>query len=248
VKLLRMRIGLTLVLVLIMGAWFPGLRPALAFEPIMDYWFIEKFTVEDAALPQGVTIHISDAAAQPRASLILENQTETPLFVMSLNYKDVLVMVTPDPNWKARVNGAHEVASYLVAPDRPASLNIEALTDLDRSLADRNVLTYDPPSANVIIPTAQSSELLLVYAGQVFEVPFKLEYALKTNFDNGSQVYLQWLSNVQATDNASATATQRAVASAARMVRNNILIVGLGGVAVLFVAGWLAWKGLSHHK
>lgn len=214
----------------------------------MDYWFTETLTEGRAELPVGVVVRTSDPAAQLRATLILENQTETLLFVMSLNYKDVLVMATPDPNWKARVNGAHEVASYLVAPDRPAYLNMEALTDLDKNLVDRNVLTIDPPPSDVPIPGAQSSELLLVYGEQVIEVPFTITYTLNTKFDNGTEAYLNRMTNVQAPDSASATATQQAVAFTERVVRNNTLVIGLAGVAALLGVGWLTWRGLFRRK
>jgi hypothetical protein len=198
----------------------------MAFEPTMDYWFIETLTVGDVELPAGVEILVSNPSYQPRGFLILNNKTETLLYVLSLGYKDVLVMATPDPNWKARVNGAHEVASYLVAPDKPAYLSMEALADLDPNLADQNVLTFDPPPIDVSIPAAQSSELLLVYGGQMIEVPFMLAYTLNTGFDNGTVAYLNWMMNAQATDVASATATQQSEESAARVISNNIMLIG----------------------
>lgn len=236
------------MLLLLIGGMQSGVRPAQTFEPGMDYWFIETLSVGRVELPVGVVVRTSDPAAQPRATLTLENQTQPLLFVMSLNYKDVLVMATPDPNWKARVNGAHEVASYLVTPDRPAYLNIEALTDLDKNLVDRNVLTIDPPPSDVPIPGAQSSELLLVYDEQVIEVPFTITYTFNPKFDNGTEADLNRMTNVQATNNASATATQQAVAFTERVVRNNKLIIGLAGVAALVGVGWLTWRGLSRRK
>lgn len=203
-----------------------GSHAVMAFEPTMDYWFIETLTVSDVELPAGVEILVSNPSYQPRGFLILNNKTETLLYVLSLGYKDVLVMATPDPNWKARVNGAHEVASYLVAPDKPAYLSMEALADLDPNLADQNVLTFDPPPIDVSIPAAKSSELLLVYGGQMIEVPFMLAYTLNTGFDNGTAAYLNWMMNAQATDVASATATQQSEESAARVISNNIMLIG----------------------
>jgi len=70
----------------------------MAFEPTMDYWFIETLTVSDVELPAGVEILVSNPSYQPRGFLILNNKTETLLYVLSLGYKDVLVMATPDPN------------------------------------------------------------------------------------------------------------------------------------------------------
>ena len=231
------------MLLLVIGGMLSGALPVKAVEPNTDYWFLETLTVSDVDLPAGVVIPLSDQSAQPRASLVLENQTDTVLYVLSLNYKDVLLMQTPDPNWKSRVNMAHEVASYLVAPNRPANLDMEALTDLDRNLVDRNVLTFDPPPADLSIPAVQTSELLLVYGEQVILVPFMLTYGLNANFDNGSGVELAWKASVQATGNASASATREAEAYAARVGRNTTLVAGLMVAAVLLFTGWLVWRG-----
>jgi hypothetical protein len=214
----------------------------------MDYWFNEILTVSDVELPAGVVIRSSDPAVQPRAILILENQTDTMLYMLSLSYKDVLVMQTPDPNWKSRVSMAHEVASFQVVSNRPVYLGIEALTDLDHNLVDQNILTFDPPATDLAIPARQTSELLLVYGEQVILVPFTLTYALNIQFENGSEAYLYWMANVQATDNASAAATRQAEASTTRGVRNNILVAGLIGVAVLLLAGWLLWSRFLHRR
>jgi hypothetical protein len=211
-----------------------------AFDPKANYWFNETLTVGKVELPSGVAIRTSDPAAQPHAYLILENQTETLLYVLSLGYKDVLVMATPDPNWKARVNIAHEVASYLVAPNRPAKLSVEALIDLDRNLVDRNVLTLTPPPTAVSIPTEQKSELLLVYNGQVIEVPFTIAYALNTNFDTGLEG-----ANTLGTDNANAPATPPMEASPAHVVWNAVLAIGLVGAAILMIV-WLVCRGKRH--
>ena len=216
-----------------MGALPISVHTARAFEPVKDYWYIETLTVGEVDLPKGVEALTSNPSSEPRSPLILKNQTEILLYVMSLRYKDVLVMATPDPAWVARVNGAQEAASYLAAPNRMAFLSIEALTDLDPNLKDRNILSSDPPPEDVTIPAAQNSELLLVYGKQVIEVPFKLAYTLNTNFDNGSGVYKNWLTNVQADENTNSTATQQAEAAAAQVKRNNSIIIGLLGVAML---------------
>jgi len=227
-----------------MGTMLLGVRSVWALEPSKDYWFNETFTVGDVELPAGVVIRPSDPKVQPRGFLVLENQTKTLLFVLSLGYKDVLVMKTPDPNYKNRVNGAHEVASYLVAPDRPANLGMEALTDLGRDLEDRNVLSFDPPPENVPIPAAQSSELLLVYGDQVLIIPFTVSYALNTNFDNGSEADQTRIANTQATN--IATATQEAGTSGASGMKNNVITIGLVGATILIIAGWWIWRRLSY--
>jgi hypothetical protein len=235
------------MLLVILGVMQSGPPRARASEPIKDYWFIETLVVGAVRLPEGVEILTSNSSSQPRGSIVLKNQTQTLLFVMSLRYIDVLVMATPDPGWKARLNAAHEVASYLVAPNRPADLNIEALADLDLNLLDRNILSSDPPPTDVSIPATQSSELLLVYDGQVVEVPFTLSYSLNVNFDNGTGANLK-MANIKATGNASATATQRAQAFAIQVAGNNFMLVGLVVVAALLIAGWLGWRGLSRGK
>ena len=241
-------IGYIGTILLVVGALPISVPTAKAFEPVKDYWFIETLTVGEVELPKGVEVLTSDPSSEPRRPLILKNQTETLLYVMSLRYKDVLVMATPDPDWVARVNGAQEAASYLAAPNRMAFLSIEALTDLDPNLTDRNILTFDPPPEDVTIPAAQNSELLLVYGKQVIEVPFKLAYTLNTNFDNGSGVHKNWLTNVQANASANSAATQQAKAAAAQVKRNNSMIIGLLGVVILLVSGWLVWRRLNRIK
>jgi hypothetical protein len=164
--------------------------------------------------------------------------------VLSLGYKDVLVMRAPDSGYKHRVNGAHEVASYLVAPDRPANLGMEALTDLDRDLEDRNVLNTNPPPVNAAIPNAQNSELLLVYSDQVIVVPFTVSYALNTNLDDVSESDQATTTNIQATDIAT-TAQEAGIASVSGMKNAEITIV-LAGATILIITGWLVWRRLSH--
>ena len=228
-----------------MGAIQSGPSSAAGLAPAMDYWFIESLRVADAALPAGVDILVSNPSMQTRGNITLKNQTETLLFAMSLDYKDGLVVATPDPVWKARVSGAHEAASYFAALDRPAYLSIEALTDLDHNLVDRNILSHDPPPEDVSVPAAQKSELLLVYGEQVIEVPFTLAYGLNTHFGNSTEADKNTKANIQATDNARLTATRQAEISAAPSTRNDVLLVGLAGTAVLLIAVWLAWKGLK---
>jgi len=63
-----------------------------------------------------------------------------------------LVMETPDPDWKNRINLAHEVASYLATPTRSVYLNMAALTDLDQNLVDHNELIFSPPAADTAMP------------------------------------------------------------------------------------------------
>jgi hypothetical protein len=231
------------MLFLVSGAVRLGVHSVQASEPGQDYWFSETFTLGDVELPLGVVIRTSDPATTPRAYLYLDNQTETILYVLSLSYEDVLVMKTPDPEYKARLNGAHEVASYLVALDRPANLGMEALINLDRDLEDRNVLNIDPPLVNVSIPATQSSELLLVYSDQVITVPFTVTYALNTNLDNGSAAEKTWIASLPVT--AVATPTQAADTSGFLGMKNYVITIGMAVVMILLIAGWLVWKRMT---
>ena len=240
-----MFIRLISMLLLIIRAILSSASSATGFTPGMDYWFIESLQVGEVELPAGVDILASNPSMQTRGYMVLKNQTETLLYVMSLGYQDGLVMATPDPLWKARVSGAHEAASYLAALDRPAYLTIEALTDLDHNLVDRNVLSNEPPPEDVSVPAAQKSELLLVYGEQVIEVPFTLAYLLNTHFGNGLEADKNSMVNIQATDNARLTATRQAEVSAAPRMRIDVLLVGLAGTAVLLIAVWLVWRGLK---
>ncbi len=241
-------IRLTGVFLLLLGATQHNGHQASASEPKMDYWFIETLKAGGLELPAGVDILASDPSLQPRGFFVLENKTEIPLYVMSLSYKAVLVMTTPDPNWKSRVNGAHEAASFIAVPGRSAYLDMAALTDLDQNLVDRNVLSSAPPPDNQSIPAVQSSELLLVYADQVIEVPFTLTYSLNTHFDSGSLSSTQPGLNVQATGIAGSTSTQQAEALAEREARETFLVVGLVGITILAVSGWLVWRSLNRSR
>jgi hypothetical protein len=237
---------------LLIGVMILGALPVKAGKPQAGiwwyYWYSETITLGDAKLPAGINIQGTDTSNVPRATLTLENHTDTLLFVLSLNYKDVLVMVTPAPNWKARVNMAHEVASYLVAKDKPAILDMQALADLDLSLVDRNALSPYPPPTDRKVPEQQQSELLLVYGGQVYSVPFTVSYALNLPADSRVAVHPLLLVNTQETNLARATVTPQADAVITNAVRNNLVVIGLGGLAAVFIIGWLAWKGLSQQR
>jgi hypothetical protein len=125
---------------------------------------------------------------------------------------------------------------------------MEALTDLDQDLEDRNVLTLDPPADDVTIPAAQSSELLLVYGGQVIVVPFTISYTLNTNFANSAEAYQNQMANAQVADDANTTTIQQAKTPVVFMAKNNIMIMGLFGVAGIFLIGWLVWRGVTRSK
>ena len=231
-----------------LGGMLFSARLVRASEPGMDEWYIETITVDSVPLPEGIGIHPCPPEVETQGCLKLANNTETILYIMSLNYKDILVMQTPDPKWKLRVNMAHEAASYLVSSSRPLYLNMDALTDLDGNLLDKNVQAVNPPPESVSIPSPQSSELLLVYDGQVIEVPFTVSYVLNKDFGHGSGASQVSTENVPATEIASATVTPQAVVSQALAERSTVIMIGLVGVAALFVAGWLAWRRVGQQK
>lgn len=227
---------------------FSGAQPVSAVEPSFDYWFVETITLGEVDLPKGIAMYAVNPDSEPRANLVLENRTETPLYVLSLSYQDVLVMETPDPNWKDRIRLAHEVASYLVSPTRPVYLDVESLVDLDPNLVDQNVLRYAPPPADLAVLAPQSSYLLLVYTEQVLIAPFLISYEINANYDNASRSYQFLAESTQATESAKATATQQAEIVAAQSARNITLFIGVGAAAVLFLIIWILWRGSSHPK
>jgi hypothetical protein len=243
VKSFWMQVGVLGSLLLIMGGMLSSTTSVRAFEPNLDYWFTETFTIGDTELPGGVSISTSDPGTSPRGYLILQNKTNTLLFVLSLAYKDVLVMATPDASWENRVNGVHEVASYLVTPERSAVLDMEALVDLDHTLKDQNVLDYELPEEDVPTPDSQSSELLLVFEGQVIEIPFMVSYAPNAEFDNGMAANQAWMESVD-----TFKATQQAEVSAGRVATNTLIGAGLFIVSAALIFGWLIWRGLSRHR
>lgn len=216
-----------------------------AVEQKTDYWYVETIQIGDVVLPQGIEIVPSDPAIEPRGSITITNNKNQPVYVMSLGYKDVLVMSTPDANWERRVNGAHEAASYLAVPNRPAHLSIESLTSLDLDLNDQNVLSADPPPQNAPIPATQSSELLLVYNGQVIEVPFTISYSLNTShagspeFSNAATQTNQPPAH-QATPSQTVTATGGLVASS--------WVVAVVAVSAIVLVGFLIWRLLRRNR
>jgi hypothetical protein len=232
------------MLLLVMGARLTVQR-ALAAEPRTDFWYIETLKLGEVELPAGVEIAAPDPFVEPRAYLLLKNQNATPVYVMSLSYKDVLVMTTPDPNWKGRVNGAHEAASYLVAPNHPVTLNMQALTDLDKNLEDRNVLSSDPPPEDAPIPATQSSELLLVYGEQVIEVPFTLSYSLNTDFDNGTEVSEHLIMGVQATGEPTANPTPHGRTAVEWIMKEKWLICGSVAAILMILGFWGMWRSFD---
>jgi hypothetical protein len=166
------------------------------------------------------------------------NQMHIAVYVMPLIYRERLVMETPDASWEGRVRMAHEAASYMaVAGERSIlSLGIRELTDLDPALEDRNVISFDPPDPNGVVPEAQQSELLLVYGEQVVVIPFKISYQLNGGFYTGGCE--EWFTSHQATADAQAAAT-RAAATAAR---NTAVGLGVAILAMLLVIVWLFWR------
>jgi hypothetical protein len=247
VKLFRTLIGLTVTLLLVLVI-LNDMTWAKAVEPRMDYWYIETLKLDGVELPAGVVISASDPTMQPRANFVLENQNATPVYVMSLNYKDVLVMTTPDPNWKRRVDGAHEAASYLAAPGRTVTLDMVSLSDLDKRLVDRNVLSSDPPPENLPVPAAQSSELLLVYREQVIEVPFSLSYSLNTNFGNGAAAYAESSPTIQATGATTATPTPHGRTAVEWIMNEKWLICGSLAAILMIFGFWGMWTSFDRDR
>ena len=207
-----------------------------AFAQSADYWYVESIKVGNIGLPDGIEIIASDPTSQPRGYLTLTNDNDQPVYVMSLGYKDVLVMPTPDANWKSRLNAAHEAASYLAAPNRPVHLSIEGLTSLDQDLADKNVLGVEPPPIDLPIPDTQSSELLLVYDGQVIEVPFTLSYTINPKYGIALTLTPEIKDGVTAT---------LQPAAADHTAGEKLIVPGMVGAAALIMIGFLVWRVLK---
>ncbi len=225
-----------------------GRHPAREQVPAEDYLFAEIYSVSKVGSPAGLEITPSDPDLQPRGAIRITNQSEIPVYVMPLAYKDVLVVATPDANWKNRVNLAHEAASYLSAPERPAILDIAALIDLDPSLVDHNVLSSSPPAADIAIPATQRSELLLVYGEQVMVVPFALSYAVNTSFGRGLPAGQAAPSASQSVDQASPTDSASAGTADGYSNGPNRVIIGVAAVIVLVTASSLAWLAIRRSR
>lgn len=156
--------------------------PAAACEPIADFWFIEDVSLNASELPQGIQVMVADS---DQAGLQLGNQTDQPLYVMSLGHRERLVFTgTPDAHYLARLRMAHEAAAYMVAPRSQALkyLNWAALKDLDAALQELNPPTFEPPAPQISLPMPQTSELLLVHGEFVYQVPFTVTYRLNDEF------------------------------------------------------------------
>lgn len=172
----------------------------MACEPFPDNWYVETVTLDTSNLPSDFHVYTSESSPEQlaegvwlstnnlntslRAMIYLINRSETPIYVLSLQYRDRLVMETPDENYAARLRMAHEVASYLVRPGSGEMFALEwaALMDLDHSLIDLNQATFDAPPADITPPPAQQSELLMVYGERVVLLPFTISYAVNQNF------------------------------------------------------------------
>jgi hypothetical protein len=160
----------------------PSLTPGC--EP--GYWFREQITIEQVSLPDGISLHSREGGNTSRAGITLENHTSELLFVLSLQYQEQLTEpATPDPAYAARLRYAHEVASYLVAPEgaRPLTLDMSALLDLDPDLQERNRQDASRPTGtDAAVPQTQNSMLLMVLGEQVLRVPFTLTYTLNPDY------------------------------------------------------------------
>ena len=229
-------------------------RPAWACEPHPDLWFAEVISLDLAGLPPafqlyknqfgavdglpaGIWLFSHTADERVRSAIYIINRTPDPLYILSLQHRERLVMETPDPNYAARINMAHEAASYLLRPDlgETLALDLKALRDLDNSLVNQNTSSYNPPPANTPLPEPQYSELLLVWGEQVVVVPFTITYQINANYNNGG-CDAWWAAQ-------SATETARQAAKQAQTTRQVGLVVGVLVVGVLLsIAIWRRFK------
>jgi len=175
-------------------------QPVMAYEPDPNFWYVETVTLDASGLPpdfhvytaesnagqlgEGVWLTTNNPASSLQATIYFINNSETPIYVLSLEYRDRLVMATPDESYAARVRTAHEVASYLIPPTLGLvdGLVWEELKDLDHSLIGLNPPSFNPLPAEVVPPPVQHSELLMVYGEQVVLLPFTISYTVNQNF------------------------------------------------------------------
>lgn len=237
-------------------AGFGGMpaRSALACEPFPDNWFVETVTLDAEELPAGfytydnvgnspeqlaggVWLTGNNPQASRRAMIYLINRSDVPLYVLSSEYLDRLVMETPDANYEPRLRMAHEVASYTVRPNsgEVVALEWEALLDLDPTLSDPNQPEYGPPPAGTIPPPAQHSELLMVVGDQVVLLPFTISYSLIQDFR----------ANDCSLGPAGAPDPTIAPVNVGEIKDGKALGLGLAGISLLAVFFWLLWRWRS---
>lgn len=226
-------------------------KPVIACEPTPDNWYVEMVTLDASGLApdfhvyrydgsnpeqlsEGVWLTTNDPSSSRRAIIYLINRSQEAVYVLSLVYRDRLIMETPDENYEARVRMAHEVASYLVRPDTGEVLALvwEAMMDLDHSLVEVNRPTFDHPPADIVPPDPQHSELLLVYGERVVVLPFTISYSVNQDFDIGDCFYgPAGVPEHTATPDRNDVFTDREKA---------VLILSGAGLAALIA--WLVWR------
>jgi hypothetical protein len=247
---------LKMILPLVLVSFCLPAQEAWACEPHPDYWFAETVTLDAAGLPpgfylyaaqsgsaenlpEGVWLFANNTANAARSTIYIVNRTPTPLYIMSLQYRDRLVMETPDPDWKTRLSMAHEVASYLVRPDLGEALllDLAALRDLDASLSDPNVSSYNPPASDALLPDPQRSELLLVWGEQVVVAPFTITYQINQHYNNGG--CQEWWDSQNTTEAARYAATQAAQSAE---LQRKLILIATGFVMGAVVIVWRSWR------
>ncbi|OGO68911.1 MAG: hypothetical protein A2Z49_05530 [Chloroflexi bacterium RBG_19FT_COMBO_56_12] len=230
-------------------------QQVMACEPFPDNWYIETVTLDTSGLPadfhiysdvdsspeqlsEGVWLTTNNPASSRRAMIYLINRSKTPVYIMSLEYRDRLVMATPDANFAARVKMAHEAASFLVRPNSGEvfTLEWEALMDVDHSLIDPNLPRFEYPPADTAPPAAQHSDLLMVYGDQVILLPFTISYSVNKDFNiddcGGSPMSAPQPTFVQAADNEPGA--------------GKVIVLVSGGIILIIGSAWLVWRWRSH--
>jgi hypothetical protein len=232
------------------AAWHAR-QAVLAFEPDPNVWFVETVSFEPADLPPDFHIYTGESSPEQlaegvwlstntpdtslQAMITLINRSEEPVYILSLEYMDRLIMATPDEAFGARLRAAHEVASYLVRPNSGEvfALTWEAMVDLDDALKDVNLPVFEAPPAGLTPPEPQHSELLMVYGEQVILLPFTVSYAINENFSmEGSP------GPAGVAEPTEAPAEPRGIAAIDPFV---LLVIGIGSV-ILIAWAILQWR------
>jgi hypothetical protein len=249
---MRIRGGKNIAWIFLVGGWLLSMpvQRVKAFEPVPDLWYVETVTLDEAGLPpnfhvysgesspeqlaEGVWLSTNNPNTSLQAMIYLINRSDEPVFVLSLEHRERLIMETPDEFYEARVRGAHEVASYLVRPGSGEmfALNWEALKDLDHGLKEVNPPTFEARPAGVTPPEEQHSELLMVYGEQVVLLPFTISYAINENFK-----IEEYLGPAGVAEPTMLAAADRELGDQGTII---VVLAGLGAAALI---AWRVWRG-----
>jgi hypothetical protein len=263
---------LVLVFFLILGAGMS--RPALACEPEGDYWFVEVFGYQVEGLPEVIRIETSDEY-KTRGFLVIINDSDSPVYVLPREAHSQIVVTEEPTGVEANMveedrvieeqilfDKAPELAVFTIPSNKPLTLSIDGLMEIDIRLEDHNVFDYTRP-AFVVLPPNIRSEMYLVHEEAFYEVTFTVTYLLNENYSprDCNEYWDEMEASMSATEAAEAAASEEADAEAITVAETEwltptslpippesptssgttIAILVILAVMIL-VVGWLAWQ------